>query len=320
MENSIVVSVVIVNWNAKRYLEECLSSLNEDVCAYPIEIIVVDNASCDGSSDMVREKFSHVRLIENIENLGFAKANNIGIKQAVGRYIALVNSDVHVLKDCLNKLVDHCEANPNIGMLGPHIIGGDGQQQRSCRGFPSLWNMFCRALALDAIFPKSKWFGGYFLTSWGHDTYTDVDILSGCFWLVRRAVLDDVGLLDESFFIYGEDMDWCRRFKSKGWPIRFFPEAQAVHYGGASSANAPIRFFIEKQRADFHYWEKHHNAPARIGYFAITTLHHTLRIFGYLIALAVGKGERQNSFYKIRRGFVCLKWMFTGRKTIPESI
>jgi GT2 family glycosyltransferase len=318
METNLLVSVVIVSWNAKRYLEECLDSLNKDVCKFPMEIIVVDNASSDGSPEMVREKFPHVKLIKNAENLGFGKASNIGIREATGNYIALVNSDVHVLSNCITRLVEYCESNSEIGMSGPFIIGGDGEQQRSCRGFPGLWNMFCRALALDAVFPNCKWLGGYLLNSWNHNTCAPVDILSGCFWLVRRQALNDVGLLDESFFIYGEDMDWCKRFWKKGWNIVFFPEAEAIHYGGASSSNAPIRFFIEKQRADFQYWDKHHSRIEANCYFAISCLHHGLRVVGYSIAFCAGMGKSQTYLYKMRRSISCLKWMLSGRNMVPE--
>ena len=149
------------------------------------------------------------------------KRDNLGIAQSRGKYLCLVNSDVKVLKDCITRLVAYCEENPSVGMVGPRVIGGDGRLQRSCRGFPGLRNMFCRALALDTLFPRVKAFCGYTLSHWPHETHTEVDILSGCFWLVRReAVAIRVGLLDESFFMYGEDMDWCRRFWSCEWKFR----------------------------------------------------------------------------------------------------
>lgn len=303
------VSVVIVSWNAKKYLEECLNSLGANVCKFPMEIIVVDNASTDGTVEMVEKNFPDVKLIKNAENLGFAKANNIGIREASGDYIALVNSDVHVLDNCITDLVEYCEAHAEIGMVGPYIEGGDGKQQRSCRGFPSLWNMFCRALALDVVFPNCKLFGGYFMTYWNHNTSRPVDILSGCFWLARKKSLDDVGLLDELFFIYGEDMDWCKRFSDKGWPIVFFPQAKAIHYGGGSSANAPVRFFIEKQKADLQYWKKHHSGLAYAGYLVISIVHHSLRALGHALVYLLKIGKSPTSQYKIKRELACLKWM-----------
>ena len=256
------ISIVIVSWNAQAYLMQCLASLFSEACRHPLELIVVDNASSDGSPESVAKNYPQVRLIRNAANLGFAKANNIGILAATGKYIGLVNSDVKVLPHCLDRLVDYIEKHPDTGMVGPRVIDGENKLQRSCRGFPTVWNMFCRALALESFFPGVPVFTGYSLRHWPQDTCRDVDILSGCFWLARRKALDEVGLLDESFFMYGEDMDWCKRFWKGGWKLAFVPSAEAIHYGGASSANAPVRFYIERHRADLQYWRKHHSRLA----------------------------------------------------------
>lgn len=306
------VSIVIVSWNAKTYLTECLESLKGDAYAGPTEIIVVDNASTDGSAEMVRENFPDVTLVRNAENLGFAKANNIGIQQCVGEFVALVNSDVHVLPDCIATLVAYCQARPRAGLVGPYIIGGDGKQQRSCRASPNIWNMFCRAFALDLVFPRSRIFNGYFMGHWDHRTTRPVDILSGCFWLTRRPALDQVGLLDESFFIYGEDMDWCKRFRDLGWSVDFVPEAEAIHYGGASSANSPVRFFVEKQKADLQYWRKHHSQLAVRVYYAISLVHHGLRIVGYSLLTCAVRRKEQAASYKVRRSVACVRAFLTG--------
>jgi GT2 family glycosyltransferase len=314
-----MVSVIIVSWNAREYLRQCLASLTPDACRYPMEIIVVDNASHDGSPDVVTKEFPHVRLIQTGANLGFAKANNIGIAASTGRYLALVNSDVKVLNDCITRLVDYCEKNPQVGMAGPRITGGDGKLQRSCRGFPNLWNMLSRALALDTIFPRNKLFAGFSLTYWPHDELRPVDILSGCFWLIRREALAKTGLLDENFFMYGEDLDWCKRFWKNGWKVVFVPGAEAIHYGGGSSANAPLRFFIERQRADLQYWKKHHSRPAVAIFFLICCLHLVLRAIGYTLALGFKRNERQAYRHKVGRSLACLKWMFTGRAPMPKA-
>lgn len=316
---AIMVSVIIVSWNARNYLRQCLDSLSTDVCRHPMEIIVVDNASTDGSPEMVTRDYPNVRLIQTGANLGFARANNVGIAASHGRYLALVNSDVKVLKDCITRLVDFCEQHADVGMVGPHVIGGDGKLQRSCRGFPNLWNMFCRALALDSVFPKSKWFSGYSLSYWSHDVERTVDMLSGCFWLVRKAALEKVGLLDEAFFMYGEDMDWCRRFWNSGWKVVYVPSAEAIHYGGGSSANAPLRFYIERQRADLQYWKKHHSGPAVACFFLVSCLHLILRAVGYTLALGLKRRERQIYRHKVGRSIACLKWMFTGRAPVPKT-
>jgi GT2 family glycosyltransferase len=308
-----VVSVIIVSWNARDYLLQCLASLTPETCRYPMEIIVVDNASSDGSPEAVEIQFPHVRLVRSGANLGFARGNNLGVSHSRGRYLAFVNSDVKVLKDCLSTLVDYCDQHPEVGMAGPRIIGGDGKLQRSCRGFPTVWNMFCRALALDAMFPRVKPFSGYAMGYWPQETLCSVDILTGCFWLVRRGALEQVGLLDETFFIYGEDMDWCKRFWDRGWKLMFVPSAEAIHYGGASSSNAPVRFYIERQRADLQYWKKHHGWPAVSCYFLISCAHLALRSLGYTFALGFARGKRQAYSYKVRRSIACLRWLLSGR-------
>ncbi len=319
MKTNLSVSVVIVNWNARDFLRDCLRSLADGVSEYPLEIIVVDNASIDGSAECVEREFPHVQLIRNPSNLGFARANNIAIRQSNGRYVCLINSDVKVLKDCITHLVDYCEQHHDVGMVGPCVFGADGRLQRSCRGFPTLWNTFCRALALDTIFPRSKVFTGYSLSHWSQDTPRTVDILSGCFWLVRREAMAQIGLLDESFFMYGEDMDWCKRFWGTGWKLVFVPTARAVHYGGASAANAPVRFYIEMQQSDLQYWKKHHSRPAVACYFLISCLHLTLRAVGYTFAWCFAKQRRQVYGHKVHRSVACLRYVFSDWSSSPTE-
>ncbi len=308
-----VVSVIIVNWNARDFLLQCLASLTPEVCRYSMEIIVVDNDSSDGSPEAVEVRFPHVRLIRSGANLGFARGNNLGIAQSRGRYLALINSDIKVLDHCLTRLVEYCDAHPDAGMVGPRVLGRDGSLQRTVRGFPTLWNMFCRAIALDATLPAWKVFSGYSLSHWSQEDLRAVDILGGCFWVVRRQALAEVGLLDESFFMYGEDMDWCRRFRAAGWKLVYVPSAETIHYGGGSSANAPVRFFIEKQRADLQYWKKHHAWPAVAGYFLISCLHLALRSLVYTFALLFFRRKRQTYSHKVQRSLACLRWMVSGR-------
>jgi GT2 family glycosyltransferase len=306
-----MVSIIIVSWNAKDYLTQCLASLSFAACRYPMEIIVVDNASSDGSADCVESHFPDVRLIRSGANLGFAKANNIGIAASTGRYLCFINSDVKVLPDCISRLLDYCEQHPEAGMVGPRILGRDGKLQRSCRGFPGVWNMFCRALALDAFFPRSRLVSGFLLSHWPQDSLRPVDMLTGCFWLVRREALVQVGPLDERFFMYGEDMDWCKRFWLKGWQLIFIPSAEAIHYGGASSSNAPVRFYIERHRADLQYWDKHHSRPAVFCFFLICCLHLMLRALGYSLVFLIKPRERATCGSKVKRSVACLNWLLS---------
>ena len=307
----VVVSIIIVSWNARDYLLKCLASLTPRSCSYPFEVIVVDNASSDGSPDCVEKSFPHVRLVRNASNLGFARANNLGISLSTGRYLCLVNSDVKVQDDCISRLVDFCRDHPDVGLAGPYIMGGDGRLQRSCRGFPTVWNMLCRALALDSLFPRVRAFSGYSLSHWAQTDQRPVDILTGCFWLARREALAGVGLLDESFFMYGEDMDWCRRFRNCGHQVFFVPDATAVHYGGASSSNAPLRFYIERHRADLHYWTKHHSRLGTACFYLLCCFHQLSRAMGYALAPRFSSLSPESCRYKVQRSVACLKWLLT---------
>ena len=271
------ISIVIVSWNARRFLEECLRALQDSPNSLNTEIIVVDNASTDGSTVMVETTFPQVKLIKNDQNLGFAKANNIGIRESSGRYVGLINSDATVLGNCLGPLANYLDQHPDVGNVGPRILNQDMTLQSSCRRFPTIWNNFCEASGLSKVFRRSSFFSGEHMFFFPHDRESDVNVLVGCFWMVRKAAFEDVGLLDEDFFIYAEDVDWCRRCWNAGWRIVFFPYAQAIHYRGGSSANDPVRFAAEQRRAVLHYWEKHHGLIGKLGIRAILRLRHLLR-------------------------------------------
>ena len=303
-----LLALVVVTWNAKKYVDLCLRSLDQ-VEAMPLEIIVVDNASTDGTPELIASEFKRFKLIRNIDNLGFAKANNIGIRSSSGQYICLVNSDVTVPIGCLSNLVNYLESNPGVGMVGPQMLGPDGNVRRSTMRFPSLLSSIGRALALDRFPLVSRLVGSQLVADFAHDRTADVDILNGWFWVVRREALNQVGLLDEQFFMYGEDMDWCLRFRKAGWGVVFYPDANAIHFGGGSSSAAPVRFHIEKYRADFQYWRKHHGVIALAVYAGIVFLNNLLRMIGYLAINLVRPKRKAESAAKVRRSWALLKWM-----------
>jgi GT2 family glycosyltransferase len=276
----IQLSIVIVSWNCRGHLEECLFSLRGQTPLHT-EVIVVDNASNDGTAEMVREVFTEVQFIQNESNLGFAKANNIGIRASRGQFLALINADVKVLQGCLELTLAAMGAEPSIGVLGPAMIGRDGIVHRSGMRFPSLWNCTCDAFALHKLFGRRALFGGQAMADFDWHTRRDVEILNGWFWMIRREALNEVGLLDEDFFMYGEDMDWCKRFYDAGWRIVFEPEAASIHYGGGSAEQAPTRFYLEMQRANLQYWSKHHARLTVPLYTAILFVHHLVRLVGY---------------------------------------
>jgi len=311
-----MLSVVIVTWNAKKYVRECLQSLVDQAEGFALEIIVVDNASSDGTPELVLQEFPQARLVRNSQNLGFAKGNNIGMNLSHGEYIALINSDVNVRPGCLRKMLDFLQQNPSVGMLGPRMLTPNGGVGRSYMRFPSIWNWLCRAMALDSLCGGSRWFGGFLMTDFDNSKTADVDVLNGWFWMIRRSALLQVGPLDEGFFMYGEDIEWCQRFHQSGWRVVYFPEAEALHYGGASSSAAPVRFSIEMQRANLRYYAKTH--PGRMQQFAfwfLTSLHHCIRLAGYSLLFLLDRSRRSEAAFKMERSKSCLQWLMGIRTT-----
>ncbi|MBZ5499104.1 MAG: glycosyltransferase family 2 protein [Acidobacteriia bacterium] len=300
------ISVIIVSWNACRFLEECLESLSRGVTR-SYEVIVVDNASSDGSANMVTARFPWVTLIQSEENLGFAKGNNLGIRRSRGRYLALINSDVKVLPACLDRLAAFLDDRPHVGMVGPRIMYDDGRQQSSCRRFPGLWNNICELFRLNRLFPRSAFFAGEHMFYFSYDRVCEVDVLVGCFILVRRVAVEHVGLLDESFWMYGEDLDWCRRCWSAGWKVMFYPGAEAIHYCGASSAKDPVRFGVAQQQARLRFWAKHYSWLAQCWFIAINAIQCCCRLFAAGFEALANKPRRQNSAVRVQMQIQCLR-------------
>lgn len=306
-----MISVIIVSWNARDYLLRCLASLEAYGDGLISETIVVDNASADDSVARVRAEFPTVTIIEPGQNLGFARGNNLGIRLARSKYLCLVNSDAELLPGCLSTLVTHLEAHPRIGLIGPRVEGADGTAQDRPRGFPTLWNMFCLALALDALRPKSRLLGGYLRRAWPIDEIMPAEVLSGCFWLARREAVEEVGGLDENYFMYGEDIDWCRSFHERAWQVVFHPGARAIHHGGKSSANAPVRFYLEMQRANLQYWRKYHGPTAAAGYYLICLLHQSIRLLAYGTRALLSRRSDATRRAKLERSWHCLGWLMS---------
>lgn len=311
------VSVIIVTWNGKRYALECLASLHERESDLPIEIIVVDNGSTDGTPDAILEQYPDVLLIRNNANLGFAKANNIGMSQSHGKFVTLVNSDVVLPSGCLTKMVQYLEQNPGIGVLGPKMLSPDGSIGQSVMRLPTVWNTVCCALGLHRVLPASPTFGSFLLDSYPYDKIDDVEVLTGWFWMVPRAALQQVGGLDEQFFMYGEDIDWCHRFLEAGWRVVFYSDAEALHYGAASSAEAPTRFYVEMRRANLQYFGKHRGWTGKLGYLLATWVHELARIVGYSFVYCYDRTRRPVAAFKVYRSVSCIRWL-VGTMPLPQ--
>jgi GT2 family glycosyltransferase len=306
---TIELSIVIVSWNCRQLLHNCLQSLLDQKPAPTSEIIVVDNASSDGTPDAVRTKFPSVKLIESSINLGFARGNNVGIEACTVNYICLINPDVVVDTSCIARMLEYMELHPDIGMLGPKIVGPDGRVQRSCMRTPTLWNQLCRALGLDTLTKQSRVFGGYLMKDFKHNELRDVDIINGCFWMVRRNALNNVGLMDPRFWMYADDLDWCQRFRLTGWRVVFFPHAEALHFGGASSDHSPLHCYIEMQRADLQYWAKYHGLASYYVFLSILWVGHALRAGAYLCLCATYASHRTLASQKVERHLACVRWL-----------
>ncbi|MEK7264398.1 MAG: glycosyltransferase [Bacteroidota bacterium] len=235
------LSVIIVNYNVRIFLENALISIQKAMSGIDGEIFVVDNASNDGSAEMLKNKFSSVHLIENEKNLGFAKANNLALKNTSGKFILLINPDTIVQEDTLSVMLNYFKENPNVGLGGCKVLNPDGTLQLACRrSFPSPWVAFTKIVGLSNIFPQTKIFGKYNLSYLSADEIQEVDAVSGSFMMLRREVYENIGGLDEDFFMYGEDLDWCYRIQKAGWKINYIPITQIIHYKGESTKRSSI--------------------------------------------------------------------------------
>lgn len=234
------LSIVIINWNTKSMLHDCLESVFDNLGGLNAEVIVVDNASDDCSPDMVEHDFPDTVLVRNTKNHGFAAANNQALEIATGEYLLLLNSDTIVLGDVLQRSVHFMEGNPEAGMMGCRVLNTDRTMQPTCSMFPSLLNLMLLSSGLWKL-PWPPFFDRYQMRRWDRRDEREVDVISGCYLMVRKSAMDQVGLLDENFFFFGEETDWCTRFKKAGWDLRFAPVGEIIHHGSVSARKLNYR-------------------------------------------------------------------------------
>jgi GT2 family glycosyltransferase len=254
------VSISIVNYNAKDFLDNCIRSILSSIKKYSYEVIVVDNASTDGSRDIAK-KYTGVIYIQNASNLGFIKANNIGLKNSRGKYVLSLNNDTVVKNGAIEKMIDFMDKTIDAGAVGPKLLNSDGSIQMQCRRcFPTPSSSLFYFLGLSRLFPKSKAFGSYLMTYLDDIAVSEVDSLCGAAMMVRREIIDRVGLMDENYFMYGDDIDWCYRIKRAGWKVYYLPEAEMVHYGGrGGSRYKSYRNIFEFHRVMAVFYKKHYS-------------------------------------------------------------
>lgn len=275
------VSIIIVNWNTRDMLQDCLQSLQEQAGAVTTEVIVIDNASSDDSVHMVRRQFPNVSLISNQDNRGFAAANNQGIAIAQGRYILLLNSDTRVVDRAIAKAVAFADNHPQAGMVSCRTYFVEGPIQPNCFLFPSLLNLFLSMSHLGELFERNRFFGRRRMTWWDYDTVREVQAIAGCFMLARREAVAQVGLMAEDYFMYSEDTDWCWRFQNAGWKIMYTPEAVIIHKGGSSSSQCATDMHLLERRAMLMFLERKNGRLVRTianGMFLTTSLVRLVRL------------------------------------------
>jgi len=294
------VSIIIVAWNVRKLLYDCLKSVYDQTKGVDFEVIYVDNASKDGSVEMVTKEFPEVKVIRNEENKGFIKANNQGIEVAQGRYVLLLNSDTIVLDNAITKTVKFADEHPKAAVVGCRVLNPDYTIQLTCFMYPSLLNMFLAATYLYKIFPKSRLFGREYMTWWDFNNVREVQTIAGCYSLVRMEAIKQVGLMDELYFVYSDDPDWCYRFRKSGWKIMFTPDAQIIHYGGQNTKQMAREFRWQLEGSRLIFMRLHRNKLEFLAARLLTALFLLLRIPYHLGVGLFARTKRKHSFETVK--------------------
>jgi N-acetylglucosaminyl-diphospho-decaprenol L-rhamnosyltransferase len=247
------LSVIVASHNAREYIERCLDALSER----GRDLIVVDSASSDGTAEFVRERFSNVQLVAMKQNRGYGAALNEGMAIADARYLLLMNGDAWPTPGAIEKLLEFAEREPRAGVVGPTLLNPDGTLQPSVRGFPTRWRLATEYLFLRWFAPRSRALNAFYSAGFDHRSVRDAEFLVGAVLLVRREVLDEIGLFDTSFFMFNEEVDFCYRVREAGWRVVFYPGAEFVHVGGASTSLDWSRMYREQLRSHLRFLAKH---------------------------------------------------------------
>ena len=247
------LSIVVASRDTRSLLERCLGALGERD-----DVVVVDAGSSDGSQELVRQSFPHVRLVALETNPGYASLANRGIEAAGGDYVLVMNADAWPLRDAVDRLVSFAEREPDVGVVGPRLLNPDGTLQPSVRGFPTPWRLATEYLFLRWLAPWTRALNAFYVAKFDHGSRADAEFVVGAVLLVRRRCLDDIGAFDESFFMFNEEVDLCYRARAAGWNVVFWPGAEFVHVGGASTSQAWPQMYREQLRSHLRFLAKHH--------------------------------------------------------------
>jgi GT2 family glycosyltransferase len=300
------LSVIIVNWNTRQMLRDCLLSVFRELGDDKADVIVIDNASNDGSAEMVGEDFPQVTLLLNGKNRGFAAANNQGLRIATGRYVLLLNSDTIVHGKVLQSSVEYLERNPNVGAMGCRVLNFDGTTQATGSRFPSILNLILLTSGLWRV-PVVPFFDRYQMRRWDRHDERELDVISGCFLMARANAVEQVGLLDEDFFFFGEETDWCLRFRQAGWSLRLAPVGTITHFGGGSSGPLNHNRDILLSNALVKLHKKHRGmASAAIVWLILLVFNATRALYWIMLSLpglSPRAAARRDHFLRVLKGF-----------------
>ncbi len=293
-----MLSICILTLNARDYLRECLLSIAAHTRA-PHEIIVADNGSTDGVGEMLAREFPHAQFIPGTHNEGFARPVNRAMRRARGAYLALLNPDTLVQESAFDTLIAYLEAHPRAGIVGPKVLNPDGTLQGPCkRGEPRPWAVISYFSGLSRRFPDKPLFNGYLLSHLPEDEPARVDGVSGSCMLIRRQVIDDIGYLDERFFAYQEDADYCARARAAGWEVHYVPAARVIHYGGQGGSGAqPYRSLLAWHHSYYLYYRKH---LAQDYFFLFNWFYYGLMSLKFLSALGLNLLRKRPRFFSPR--------------------
>ena len=286
------LSICIVTYNARDWLKGCLESLYENTQLSSFEVVVVDNGSNDGVKEMLSQDFPEVGFIRNENNQGYTRPMNQSLQAARGRYLMQLNPDTVILPAAFDRLIDFMEGHPQVGICGPKVLNQDGSFQKQCRrGEPRPMAMLSYYFRLSNLFPNNRMFGGYLLEYEDEDKTLEVDALSGSCMLIRREVIDQIGYLDEQFYAYQEDTDYCTRARQAGWKVYYYPEVKIIHYGGRGGTRVePYRSIVEWHRSYWRYYKKH---LAEDYFFLFNWIYYLLMIAKLGLALVVNFFRRE---------------------------
>ena len=310
------LSVIIINYNVKHFLEQCLYSVQKAIAGIDAEVIVVDNNSADDSVGYLQPAFPRVCFISNKENIGFGRACNQGFDVAKGNFILYLNPDTIILDGAIDKMLGWLDRHPGVGCVGCQVLEGPGVVQRTCFADPGPLNLTIVEAGLMRLAPWLPVFGRPWYRDWDRRSEREVDVVSGMFMLVPRAVLGKVGLLDEAFFVYGEEADWCRRIRKAGWSCVFAPVAQIVHLDGGSKSTEQIksRMYVQMQKSHLIYARKHHGLAGFLALKAVLTGSAALRVLVFASLGLVTPDETTRA--RVRLSRASLAFLLAGREAL----